>query len=96
MASDRRLRVTVVAVAPDLAKVVDLQVPAGTCLGEVLAQSGLLPPDAALGADIRVGVFGAELPLDTLVRDGDRVEIYRALQINPKEARRRRAASRRR
>lgn len=41
--------------------------------------------------DIEVGVWGKRLPLDGPLHDGDRVEIYRPLIIDPKEARRQRA-----
>ena len=50
----------------------------------------------ALGADyggisleaLSVGIWGRVMPLDTLLRDRDRVEIYRSLTVDPKEARR--------
>jgi putative ubiquitin-RnfH superfamily antitoxin RatB of RatAB toxin-antitoxin module len=38
-----------------------------------------------------LGVFGEPATPETRLRDGDRVEVYRPLQIDPKEARRRRA-----
>jgi putative ubiquitin-RnfH superfamily antitoxin RatB of RatAB toxin-antitoxin module len=41
-----------------------------------------------------VGVFGNARPLATALRDGDRVEIYRPLLIDPKEARRARIPKR--
>ncbi len=41
-----------------------------------------------------LGVFGRSCADDTVLRAGDRVEIYRPLQIDPKEARRRRARGR--
>ncbi len=34
-----------------------------------------------------VGIFGKETPLDHSLQDGDRIEIYRTLKINPKQAR---------
>ena len=40
---------------------------------------------------IAVGIFSKRATLDTLVYDGDRVEIYRPLMMDPKEARRLRA-----
>jgi putative ubiquitin-RnfH superfamily antitoxin RatB of RatAB toxin-antitoxin module len=40
-----------------------------------------------------VGVWGRRCALDSVLREGDRVEIYRALKVEPKEARRRRFAS---
>jgi putative ubiquitin-RnfH superfamily antitoxin RatB of RatAB toxin-antitoxin module len=53
----------------------------------------------ALGAAGRntaggVGIYGRRVALDTRLADGDRVEIYRALSADPKEARRRRAKRR--
>lgn len=39
-----------------------------------------------------VGIFGKKVSLDAWVQPGDRVEIYQALQIDPKEARRQRAS----
>lgn len=42
-------------------------------------------------AHIVVGIFGQRVKLDSNVQAGDRIEIYRPLTIDPKEARRRRA-----
>jgi putative ubiquitin-RnfH superfamily antitoxin RatB of RatAB toxin-antitoxin module len=39
----------------------------------------------------RVGIFGHKASLDQVLREGDRVEIYRPLIADPKEARRQRA-----
>jgi putative ubiquitin-RnfH superfamily antitoxin RatB of RatAB toxin-antitoxin module len=52
----------------------------------IAADLGVSEIDPAL-----VGVFGRVAGPGTLLRDGDRVEIYRPLKIDPKEARRRRA-----
>jgi putative ubiquitin-RnfH superfamily antitoxin RatB of RatAB toxin-antitoxin module len=38
-----------------------------------------------------VGIFGRKVALDRVLADGDRIEIYRPLLLNPMEARRRRA-----
>lgn len=43
-----------------------------------------------------LGIFGARVKLDAVLQDGDRIEIYRPLAADAKEARRRRAAARRR
>ena len=40
---------------------------------------------------IAYGIFGRVVPADTQLREGDRVELYRPLKIDPKQARRRRA-----
>lgn len=42
-----------------------------------------------------VGIWGVRLPRSTLPRDGDRVEVYRALQVDPRQRRRQRAQARR-
>jgi len=39
----------------------------------------------------RLGIFGRRVPPEHPLRDGDRVELYRTLVLDPKEARRRRA-----
>jgi len=45
-------------------------------------------------AELRVGIWGRVRPLDTLLRERDRIEVYRALTVDPKEARRLRYAKR--
>ncbi len=66
----------------------------GSTVGEAIRASGLLAqrPEIDMNRN-RVGVFGRLAQLDTPLQDGDRVEIYRPLNADPKEARRRRAAS---
>ncbi|MGH8313045.1 MAG: RnfH family protein, partial [Gammaproteobacteria bacterium] len=43
----------------------------------------------------RLGIFGRAVVPQQLLRDGDRVEIYRPLQVDPKQARRKRAHAQR-
>jgi putative ubiquitin-RnfH superfamily antitoxin RatB of RatAB toxin-antitoxin module len=90
------LKVTVVHVAPDGPHVLELDLPAGATVGDAVACSGLL--ERVPGLDLAVaalGVWNRRVPAETLVRDGDRIEVYRPLTIDPKDARRRRAALRR-
>jgi hypothetical protein len=72
--------------------VLRLRVKSGTTVGEAIKQSGILEqfPEIDLGLN-KVGIFGKLARTDTILRDRDRVEIYRALIADPKEARRRRA-----
>jgi len=84
------LRVEVVYALAEAADTVSLRLPAGATVREALAKAGRL--DLARG---KVGIFGAVVSLDAKLADGDRVEIYRPLAIDPKEARRRRAARKR-
>ncbi len=59
---------------------------------ECLIASGILQvhPEIELDA-ANVGIWSKRVMLDTVVRDGDRVEIYRPLVADPKQVRRRRA-----
>lgn len=72
-----------------------LQAPA--TVGAAIEASGILAalPELA-GAALQVGVFGQPRTLADRLFDGDRVEVYRPLAIDPKAARRIRAAVRRR
>lgn len=93
-----RLRVGVVYLRPDLTFRRELLLPATATVADAIEASGVRRqvPELAAGAEPAVGVFGRlRSPADVL-HDGDRVEIYRALTIDPKQARRVRVAVRRR
>lgn len=65
-------------------------------VADAITASGVLAENS--GIDLRrhqVGVFGKAVTLARTLRDGDRVEIYRGLRVEPKEARRGRAAAKR-
>jgi putative ubiquitin-RnfH superfamily antitoxin RatB of RatAB toxin-antitoxin module len=62
---------------------------AGSTLSDALLASGIEAPGLDLEA-CPVGVFGKKKARDTVLREGDRVEIYRPLVADPKDARRRR------
>lgn len=86
------LRIQVCYAEPERQLLQDMTVPVGTTLQEAILQSGIL--NALPGLDIttlKLGVYGKSKPLDTVLRDQDRVEIYRPLLADPKEARRKRA-----
>lgn len=90
------MRVSVVYCPPGTIWQRELQLEDGATVRTAIENSGVLaafPPLARQRLD--VGVFGRPCALDAPLADGDRVEIYRALTIDPKEARRRRAALRR-
>ena len=81
------MRIEVVYARPDAAEVRAVDLPAGATVRDALAVCGFqLEPTQS------VGVFGKRVPLDQRLAPGDRVEIYRPLLIDPKEARRQRAA----
>lgn len=92
MANPRILRVEVVYARRDLQCLVKLELAAGTTAWDAVQLSGLpqkLPEIAAAGCQL--GIFGRPVAAQQLLQDGDRVEVYRPLQIDPKQARRRRA-----
>jgi putative ubiquitin-RnfH superfamily antitoxin RatB of RatAB toxin-antitoxin module len=61
--------------------------------GEAIEQSAILKqfPEIDLKVN-KIGIFGKLAKLDTLLSEGDRVEIYRPLIADPKEVRKQRAA----
>jgi putative ubiquitin-RnfH superfamily antitoxin RatB of RatAB toxin-antitoxin module len=71
----------------------ELQVAPGTTIGEAIERSGVLEafPDINLTTQ-PVGIYAKKKTLDTVLREHDRVEIYRPLVADPKESRRKRAA----
>lgn len=81
------MRVEVVLALPRAHRAVMLELEAGATLGEAVAASGL--PLAGVDG---FAVFGVRAGGDTRLNDGDRVELLRPLQLDPKDARRRRAA----
>lgn len=73
---------------PGQVDVVPLQLPPGTRLLDAVQASGLCERHALDAAALRTGLWGRPQPADALLRDRDRVEIYRPLKVDPKEARR--------
>ncbi|NPT38813.1 RnfH family protein [Paraburkholderia xenovorans] len=68
-----------------------VELPEGATLRQALDASGILRrfPQIDLGTQ-KVGVFGKLKPLDAVLNDHDRVEIYRPLLVDPKVSRQRR------
>ena len=89
-----RLSVEVAYARPDLQVIIAVQAPPGATLRQAIDLSGVLRrfPEIDLTLN-KVGVFGRLAKLDTPLRAGDRVEIYRALIADPKEVRKQRAAA---
>ncbi len=86
------IQVEVVYALPNKQTVLSLKVPADNQVQQVIEQSGILQqyPEIDLGSNM-VGIFGRQVKLNQVLRDGDRIEIYRPLLADPKEIRRRRA-----
>lgn len=67
-----------------------LQLNAGATVEVALKESGIYSSHPET-TSMPVGIFAKRAPLDTVLKDGDRIEIYRSLEFDPKENRRQRA-----
>lgn len=81
--------------APRVVDSVSLRLAPGSTVADALRASGLmerhgLTMDSVANDGLAVGVWTKLRPLDTLLREADRVELYRPLTVDPKEARRQR------
>ncbi len=87
------LRVEVVFALPERQELVGLEVAEGATVAQAIEQSRLA--EKFPGHDLSrcaVGVWGHPVERNRRLRDGDRVEIYRPLQMDPQAARRELAA----
>jgi len=79
---------------PDRQEIVPLKVPEGTTAVEAVKLSGIVDIFPEIDPDtIDMGIFGKVIkkPAEHPLREGDRVELYRPLKIDPKQARLNRA-----
>jgi putative ubiquitin-RnfH superfamily antitoxin RatB of RatAB toxin-antitoxin module len=65
-----------------------LSLPAGATVADALQAAGLAQRHGAAVEALAVGVWGRVVERGTALRHGDRVELYRPLTVDPKEARR--------
>lgn len=88
-----RIRVQVIYALPERQDIVTIELPEGATALQAVEASGLLQkyPDIDTARN-KFGVFAKLVKGDQVLRDRDRVEIYRALIADPKEVRRQRAA----
>lgn len=91
--SEASLAVEVIHALPLRQWRVPLRIAAGSTVADAIRLSGLAQQVSGLVVDDGcVGIFSTPVTLSTPLRDGDRVEIYRELQCDPKQVRRERAA----
>lgn len=93
---DRSIDVEVAVAWPELQVVVPLKLAEGSTVADAIEGSGLRErfPDLEISPE-RLGVFADRRAPEDRVRDGDRVEIYRPLKVDPKVARRMAAEAKR-
>ena len=85
------MRISVAIALAARQEVVEVELPEGATVGDAIVASKLESRFAAELGMVEVGVWGNRVERDSPLRDGDRVELYRALKADPKDQRRRRA-----
>lgn len=93
MAERFRVQIVYATAAAEVRK--DVEVEQGATIEQAIRSSGIL--DAMPGIDLStqlVGIYAKKKSLDTVLREHDRIEIYRPLVADPKETRRARAKKR--
>lgn len=93
MVSDM-LNVEVAYALPYDQRIIPVSIPTGSTVADAIEASAIcrIFPEIDLSIS-KIGIFSKVTQLDTILRDRDRVEIYRPLIADPKEVRKQRAAS---
>lgn len=92
MDNTEKLFIEVVYALPEEQVLIAMDVEQGTTVEQAIKLSGILEKFTDIDLSInKVGIFGKATNADQVLRDKDRVEIYRPLIADPKESRRKRA-----
>lgn len=92
--AENKMNVEVVYARRGRQELVRVQLPEGATVRQAVEASGLLEKHPELDlAQNKLGIFSKLSKPDTVLRDRDRVEIYRPLIADPKEVRKQRAAA---
>ena len=87
------INIEVVYALPNEQILLKRSIPSGSTVAEAIQASGVLDKHPEIDVDKnKLGVFGKLTKADAVLRDKDRIEIYRPLIADPKEVRRKRAA----
>jgi hypothetical protein len=90
--SDEKINVEVVYAMPDDQLLLKSEVSKGATIAEAIKLSGILDKHPEIDLERgKFGIFGKLSKTDTVLREKDRIEIYRPLIADPKEVRRKRA-----
>lgn len=91
MEKNNIIEIEVAYATPITQRILVVKLEEGSTIEQAIVQSGILSlfPEIDLTKQ-KVGVFSQQKSLNDIVRQGDRVEVYRPLTIDPKEARRKR------
>lgn len=92
MADPASIHIQICYARPDRQFLLEQTVPAGTTIQQAIQNSGIIQQAPEIDVSVwRVGIYGKLKSLDTVLREHDRVEIYRPLIADPKDTRRKRA-----
>lgn len=92
MVDAKQIKVEVAYARPETQALLSLFVDEGTTVVEAIRLSGILEKFSDINLEEnKLGIFGKITAADTVLRDKDRVEIYRPLIADPKASRRKRA-----
>ncbi|WP_373017915.1 RnfH family protein [Thiomicrorhabdus sp.] len=89
------MRIEVAYALPKEQYLFEQQVEEGCTVEQALKSSKLMEEFPLLDID-KVGIFGKQVTLDTVLREGDRIEVYRPLKVDPRDRRRQQVESERR
>ncbi|URL57089.1 RnfH family protein [Luteibacter flocculans] len=84
--------VEVAYAGPEGQVVLKLGVPEGTTAWQAVQQAAPALPAGVMPDPTRIGIFAKKVAPERVLEEGDRVELYRPLTLDPMEARRRRAS----
>lgn len=88
-----RVSIQVCYARPQQQFLIEHVVDAGTTIQQAIESSGIIEQAPEIDISVwRVGIYGKIRTLDSVVREQDRIEIYRPLIADPKDSRRRRAS----
>ena len=83
------IKVEVVYATPETQVLLPVSLPASSTVADALSASGLRQQFSDVDFDqLQTGIWGHTVTREHAVAEGDRVEIYRPLELDPKEARR--------
>lgn len=83
------IHVEIVFATPEKQRLLTVTLPANSTVADALSESALSRHYPEIDFDrLQAGIWGRPVQRDHVVAAGDRVEIYRSLELDPKEARR--------
>jgi putative ubiquitin-RnfH superfamily antitoxin RatB of RatAB toxin-antitoxin module len=86
------INIQVVYALPEKQELLSFSMPAGSTLQKAVEVSGLLRKYGLSMETIKFGIYGKQAKPDAVLREHDRIEIYRPLIADPKEMRKARVA----